>query len=89
MFWFAIVATFTAKHLVLILAVSLIPSLRWLWLRFNSNIAYKKNIVVVFNNITVGEFFMINLIRKNMDTIMFKEFIYQLAEEKQLAKIRA
>jgi hypothetical protein len=83
MFWFAIVATVTAYHLVLMLAVSLIPSLRWFWLRLNANIAYKKKIGVVLNNASAGEYFMINLICKNMDTIMVKEFIYQLAAKKR------
>ena len=74
-FWFIILAVLTSLHMLYILAAICIPCMRRIMLERKTKYNIKDRIDVLMCKAQMGDWFLIFLLSKNLDSIMFKEFI--------------
>jgi hypothetical protein len=74
-FWLFILAVVTTLHMLYILAAICIPSMRRIMLVRKTKYNIKDKIDVLMRKAQMGDWFLIFLLAKNLDSIMFKEFI--------------
>jgi hypothetical protein len=80
-FWLVIVSALTLVYLMYIMCLFVIPPLRWLRMSgCRSQRKHQSNMNSIKKNANVGDWFMIYLIYKNVEPIMFQEFITRLAK---------
>jgi len=80
-FWFIILAVLTALYLLYVLAVISVPSMRKVLIERNAKHDYKDRIDPIMKKAQMGDWFLIFLLSKNMDSVLFKDFITKLAEK--------
>lgn len=81
-FWFIILAVITSLYLIYALAVISVPSMRMHMLERNSKSDHKEqDINILMRKAEMGDWFVIFLLSRNMDSILFKEFITRLTEK--------
>lgn len=80
-FWLIILAIMTACYLVYTLCVVLIPSFRTTMLERNAKTDYKDRVDILMKKADIGDWFVLFLLSKNLDSILFREFISQLSEK--------
>lgn len=80
-FWLIFLAVVTSLYLLYVLAMISIPSMRKIMLERNSKYDYKDRVDILMKKAQMGDWFVIFLLSKNMDSILFKEFITRLSEK--------
>jgi hypothetical protein len=80
-FWFIILAVVTSLYLIYVLAVISVPGMRKVMVERNAKHDVKERMDVLMKRAQMGDWFVIFLLSKNLDSIMFKEFIMQLTEK--------
>jgi len=79
-FWFIILAVLTALYLLYVLAVISVPSMRRYMVERNTKADVKERMDVLMKKANMGDWFLIFLLSKNLDSVLFREFIVRLAE---------
>lgn len=79
-FWFVILALLTFFVLLSRAVVILIPSVRPRLLHTRCRLAYKEHIETVISNTDIGDWFLLYMLSKNLDSILFKEIVSDLAK---------
>ena len=74
-FWLIILAVVTTLHMLYILAAICIPCMRRIMLERKTKYNIKDRIDVLMRKAQMGDWFLIVLLSKNLNSIMFKEFI--------------
>lgn len=80
-FWLITLAVLTAVYLIYQFAVVLIPGLRQTMLERNAKTDYRDRIDILMKKANIGDWFVLFLLSKNLDSILFREFISQLSEK--------
>lgn len=80
-FWLIILAVMTSLYLLYVLAAISVPSMRRIMLERNSKYDHKDRIDVLMRKAQMGDWFLIFLLSKNLDSILFKEFIDRLTDK--------
>lgn len=78
-FWFVILATVSGLLILLRILLLLVPWLRTLSLPFGFSNSYKTHLNFVTSQGKIGDWFILVQLRKNMDSLIFDEFIKALA----------
>jgi hypothetical protein len=80
-FWFIILAVLTALYLLYVLAVISVPSMRKVLVERNAKYDLKDRIDPIMKKAQMGDWFLIFLLSKNMDSVLFRDFITKLGEK--------
>lgn len=83
-FWLIILAVLTACYLIYTIAIIAVPSLRRTMLQRNAKTGYSSKddrLDLLMRKADLGDWFLIFLLSKNLDSILFREFISQLTEK--------
>ncbi|GFS48533.1 innexin inx2 [Nephila pilipes] len=80
-FWFVILAAMSAGMLVFRFVTILWPAARTFMLKYKCGLLDKKDLHVVMSHIKIGDWFLIYLLSKNVDSVYFKEIIHDFAIE--------
>eukprot|EP00095_Tigriopus_kingsejongensis_P011022 maker-scaffold109_size355148-snap-gene-0.18 protein:Tk11022 transcript:maker-scaffold109_size355148-snap-gene-0.18-mRNA-1 annotation:"innexin inx3" len=80
-FWYIILAVLTSLYLLYVLAVIAIPSMRKVMVERNAKFDIKEKMDVLMKKAQMGDWFVIFLLSKNLDSILFREFVVQLADK--------
>ncbi|XP_059083716.1 innexin inx3-like isoform X2 [Tigriopus californicus] len=80
-FWYIILAVMTSLYLLYVLAVVAVPSMRRVMVERNAKFDIKEKMDILMRKAQMGDWFVIFLLSKNLDSILFKEFIVQLADK--------
>lgn len=80
-FWFIILAVLTSLYLLYVLAVISIPSMRKVMVERNAKDDVKERLDVLMKKAQMGDWFIIFLLSKNLDSVLFKEFIISLSDK--------
>ena len=80
-FWLITLAVLTAVYLIYQFAVVLIPGLRQTMLERNAKTDYRDRVDILMKKANIGDWFVLFLLSKNLDSILFREFISQLSEK--------
>jgi len=82
-FWLIILAVATACYFIYSVAVILIPAMRKTMLQRNAKTSYADDdrLDLLMKKADIGDWFVLYLLSKNLDSILFKEFIMQFTEK--------
>lgn len=80
-FWFIILAVLSTLVLIFRFVTIMWPASRTYLLRLRCSVVDKKDLHVVMKHITLGDWFLIYLLSKNIDSVYFKEIIHDFAAE--------
>lgn len=80
-FWFIILAVLTGLYFLYVLAVISVPSMRKVLIERNAKHDFKDRIDPIMKKANMGDWFMIFLLSKNMDSVLFKDFVTKLSEK--------
>lgn len=80
-FWYIILAVLTSLYLIYVMCVIAIPSMRRVMVERNAKYDVKDRMDVLMKKAQMGDWFVIFLLSKNLDSILFKEFIVQLTDK--------
>jgi hypothetical protein len=80
-FWFIALAVITSLYLIYVLAVISVPGMRRVMVERNAKHDIKERMDVLMKRAQMGDWFVIFLLSKNLDSVLFKEFIMQLTEK--------
>ncbi|KAG8034515.1 hypothetical protein G9C98_007591 [Cotesia typhae] len=78
-FWFIILSVISGLSLLYRLAVVLLPKLRLMILRARSRISSQSEIQTISNRFQIGDWFVLYQLGKNIDPLVFKQLITDLA----------
>lgn len=82
-FWFTFLALLTAVVLFARLMVILIPQVRPHMLHARCRLAFREHINIVMRRTNVGDWFLLYMLGKNLDSVLFKEIVADLAKRVQ------
>jgi hypothetical protein len=85
-FWFVFLANLTAIQIIYRLAVLFTPRLRELLLRARSRLAPLYEIEAVCRKSRIGDWFLLYQLGKNIDPLIFREFIRDLHKKMESQK---
>lgn len=80
-FWLIILAVVTSLWLLYVLAVISVPSMRRTMVSRNAKQDYKQRLDPIMKKAQFGDWFMIYMLSKNMDSILFDDFVKKLADK--------
>lgn len=82
-FWLIILAVLTAAYMIYTVAVIAVPALRKTMLQRNAKTKYSNDdrLDLLMKKADLGDWFLLFLLSKNLDSILFREFISQLTEK--------
>lgn len=80
-FWFIILAVLTGLYFLYVLAVISVPSMRKVLIERNAKHDFKDRIDPIMKKANMGDWFVIFLLSKNMDSVLFKDFVTKLSEK--------
>jgi hypothetical protein len=80
-FWFLFVAALSGLHLVYRTAVVVVPEFRLLLLRSRSRLTPKDEVETINKKFQIGDWFVLYQLGKNIDPLIFKEFVSSLAKK--------
>jgi hypothetical protein len=80
-FWYIILAVLTSLYLLYVLAVISVPSMRRVMVERNAKHDIKERMDVLLKKAQMGDWFVIFLLSKNLDSILFREFICRLSDK--------
>ncbi|CAG0919834.1 unnamed protein product [Notodromas monacha] len=78
-FWFIIVAVLSGLGLLYRIAVLSTSRVRLIFLRSRSRMSYSEDIEMINSKCQIGDWFVLQQLGKNMDSLIFREFIEELA----------
>ncbi|XP_014477993.1 PREDICTED: innexin inx2-like [Dinoponera quadriceps] len=82
-FWFIILAILSALSLAYRLAVILSPKLRYVLLRARSRLSPQEQVKIISDKCQIGDWFVLYQLGKNMDPLVYKQLIADLASKVQ------
>lgn len=82
-FWFIILAGLSALSLAYRIAVILSPKLRYVLLRARSRLSPQDQVKIISAKCQIGDWFVLYQLGKNMDPLVYKQFIADLASKMQ------
>src|SRR5699024_12216156 len=77
-FWLFSLAIISALVLVYRCLVACFPVIRTKVTLWHSSIVKKEDLTIVFNHGGVGDWFLLNLLSKNLDPVSFRDLVLQL-----------
>lgn len=80
-FWFIILAVLTSLYLLYVLAVISVPAMRKVLLERNAKHDFKGRIDPIMKKAQMGDWFVLFLLSKNMDSVLFKDFVTKLGDK--------
>jgi len=82
-FWLIILAVLTALYMIYTVAIIFIPAMRKTMLQRNAKTSYNNDdrLDLLMKKADIGDWFVLFLLSKNLDSILFREFISQLTEK--------
>ena len=81
-FWLISLSIMTALYLIYTLAVIFLPALRKQMLSANAKVDYKDDhLDILTRKADMGDWFLLYLLSKNLDSTLFREFLDQLSEK--------
>ena len=81
-FWLIILAILTALYMLYTIAVIFLPALRKHMLSRNAKVGYKDDhLDILTRKADMGDWFLLYLLSKNLDSTLFREFLDQLSEK--------
>lgn len=80
-FWLIILAVLTSCYMLYVLAAISVPSMRRTMIERNAKYDHKDRIDILMRKAQMGDWFLIFLLSKNIDSILFKEFIDRLTDK--------
>lgn len=86
-FWFHILAVISAINIVCRIVRALVPSFRFRSFRASSNLNCDKDVKAVFRKLRMGDWFLLGMLQRNMNSLAYKELISQMAQLKHSEKI--
>jgi len=78
-FWFIILSILSGISLVYRIAVIMGPKLRYLLLRARSRLSTSEEIETISNACKIGDWFLLYQLGKNIDALVYKEVLFDLA----------
>lgn len=79
-FWFRILAVISAIMVVYRLVTLVSSSVRFYRFRSVSSMSRAKDITLVFNNLKIGDWFLLHMLHRNMNILAYKELISRIAQ---------
>ena len=86
-FWFVTLGIVTALHLTFRLAVTALPVLREILLRTSARLASSIKVEAICRQTRFGDWFILYQLGKNMDPIIFRDFIDGLSQKLEAMRI--
>jgi len=80
-FWFIILAIITSIYIIYVIAMVTVPSLRKVMVVRKAKGQVKDKTYHLVEKAQIGDWFLIFLLSRNMDTIMYNVFVEELAEK--------
>lgn len=80
-FWYIILAVLTSLYMLYVLSVIAMPGMRRFMVERNAKHDIKERMDVLMKKAQMGDWFVIFLLSKNLDSILFREFICQLSDK--------
>lgn len=80
-FWFVILAVVTGLSLLFRIFVVVFPAFRLQLMKMRSRLVQRDYVEIVVRKIQLGDWFVLDLLGKNMDGIVFREFLMELAKK--------
>lgn len=85
-FWFVFLALISGLVVIYRIAIIIWPRPRLLLLRFRSRLADKRDVNFIIQQSKVGDWFLLDLLSKNMDSVHFRDVIADLRREVETMK---
>lgn len=85
-FWFILLASLTFLMLILGLIIIACPSVRVYMLNLRFKISQLNNLYIIVRKATIGDWFLLYLLGKNMDSYILKDIIAELAQRYKTGK---
>lgn len=79
-FWFHILALISAIYMVYCIACALVPTFRLNCFRASSKLNSAKDVKAVFRKLRIGDWFLLRMLQRNMNSLAYKELISQMAQ---------
>lgn len=79
-FWFIILAIVTILYLVYVLAVITVPGMRVNMINANAKHDLKDKADILMRKATFGDWFLLYLLSRNLDSVLYKDFMIKLTE---------
>ncbi len=80
-FWYIILAVMTSLYMLYVLAAISVPSMRRHMIERNAKHDINEHTNVLMKRAQMGDWFVIFLLSKNLDSVLFRDFITRLAEK--------
>ncbi|XP_052868573.1 innexin inx2 [Anopheles cruzii] len=80
-FWFILLTILTGISLIYRLAVIMMPRLRLLMLRARSRLSAHEDVELIASRCQLGDWFILYQLGKNIDPLIYKEIIFDLAQK--------
>ena len=80
-FWFIILVIVTVLYMLYVLAVITMPGMRTTMLERNAKFDMKERVDHLMKKANLGDWFLLFLLSKNLDSILFKEYLLKLTEK--------
>lgn len=81
-FWFHILALISAIQIMYRIVLALVPSLRLRIFRSSSSLNRARDVNTVFRKLWIGDWFLLHMLQRNMNSLAYKELISQMAQPK-------
>lgn len=80
-FWFIILAVITGVDVLARVVIVMMPSIRTLILRGRLSAPQKDDADVISHRCSIGDWLLVDFLSKNMDTMIFSDFVAKLSKE--------
>jgi hypothetical protein len=80
-FWLVILACMTAMYMIYVVAIMAVPALRRGLVTRKARADHIDQAYHLVNNASAGDWFMIFLVSRNMDSTMYNHFIEEITEK--------
>jgi len=80
-FWFIILVLVTVLYMLYVLAIITLPSMRTTMLERNAKFDMKERVDNLMKKANMGDWFLLFLLSKNLDSILFKEYLLKLTDK--------
>lgn len=80
-FWLVILACLTAMYFIYVVAIVAVPALRNSMVTRKAGLGNRQQAYDLANNAAIGDWFMIFLVSRNMDSTMYNLFITEISEK--------
>jgi len=83
-FWFIILVVVTVLYMLYVLAVITMPGMRKTMLERNAKFDIKDRVDHLMKKANMGDWFLLFLLSRNLDSVLFKEYLIKLTEKLKL-----